>query len=463
MRAPGLVAALLAAWVRSSDVGVCWTRNGLVDAPAAALEGKLSGVWLSATLLRRGSPTLPRCLITDAVASAAQATLDALSARVGEAPGLVDRVVAARAWSPGVEGCGHATRDARKVVAAVGQLDAKAVGRFRSRASRLLGFLEPPFGTTLFVDDDTAFCGSGATEFLRAVHRRRDLGHVDVFLTKEVETHGLLQGPEHALGSVRLCAGACGGAEKRAEEMTRRDMANCHACRIAALAWDPTDRGPCPGLGAVGGHWAQAGAFVARRSNGTRHFVRQWLDHFLHYHLVTPGWRGDLIEPGTKHPDRVANREFGRDQPPLGELLRGACDDGRVDAPWTLGKLPAYLNVRKTNEKPVSVWGTLVVLHTKWLTVEATPVYGRGLALASDACDRATRNASWRRLAMPESPNSRALANDSCTTTAEGLLAVGPYARYGARLVRAVEKVAADLVEERRRTGGRACAPERPA
>ena len=194
---------------------------------------------------------------------------------------------------------------------------------------------------------------------------------------------------------------------------------------------------------------------VARRTNGTRAFVGDWLDGFLKYHLYHPGWHGDAIDPSTKHPDRVAGREFGRDQPPLDKLLAAACATGAARRAWTLGKLPAALNVRKANAQPVLVWGKHVTLHTKQLTTNARPVESRGLALAADACRVATADAAWRLLAMPESTASRNLAQLPCTATADGLLGAAPYgtAEKGARLVWHMAAEVADLLRERR--GGR--------
>ncbi|KAH8043397.1 hypothetical protein JL722_15229 [Aureococcus anophagefferens] len=232
------------AWAVSSaaaaDCGVCWTRNGVASLNATALEGKLAGVWLSATLLRRGDPALRTCLVTDAPAALARRALDATSARAGEAPGLIGLVVA----------------------------------------------------------------------------------------------------------------------------------------RVA-----------------------QAGAMVARRTNG-RAFVGDWLDGFLKYHLYHPGWHGDAIDPSTKHPDRVAGREFGRDQPPLDKLLAAACAAGAARRAWTLGKLPAALNVRKANAQPVLVWGKHVTLHTKQLTTNARPV--ESLPIAAAGVRRRHADAAWRLLAMPD-------------------------------------------------------------
>ena len=433
----------------AADYGVCWTRNGVASLNATALEGKLAGVWLSATLLRRGDPALRTCLVTDAPAALARRALDATSARAGEAPGLIGLVVAARAWSVG-SGRGGRHDDARWAAArsALGRpAPSDALARFESRAARLLSFLAPPFATTLFVDDDTAFCGAGVGAFLGALHASEDLRRVDVFLTKEKETHGDARGPERALSASPRCAPAC--ARTTAAAMAPRDAAACVVCRMAA-AMTP-GRGACPGLD-VDARWAQAGAMVARRTNGTRAFVGDWLDGFLKYHLYHPGWHGDAIDPSTKHPDRVAGREFGRDQPPLDKLLAAACAAGAARRAWTLGKLPAALNVRKANAQPVLVWGKHVTLHTKQLTTNARPVESRGLALAADACRVATADAAWRLLAMPESTASRNLAQLPCTATADGLLGAAPYgtAEKGARLVWNMAAEVADLLRERR-------------
>ncbi|KAH8058761.1 hypothetical protein JL722_5995 [Aureococcus anophagefferens] len=284
------------AWAVSSaaaaDCGVCWTRNGVASLNATALEGKLAGVWLSATLLRRGDPALRTCLVTDAPAALARRALDATSARAGEAPGLIGLVVAV----------------------------------------------------------------------------------------------------------------------------------------------------------------AQAGAMVARRTSGTRAFVGDWLDGFLKY--LPPGLARRRHRPVDEAPDRVAGREFG------GTSRRSTSSSRRVRAgaarrAWTLGKLPAALNVRKANAQPVLVWGKHVTLHTKQLTTNARPVESRGLSLAADARRVATADAAWRLLAMPESTASRNLAQLPCTATADGLLGAAPYgtAEKGARLVWNMAAEVADLLRERR--GGR--------
>ncbi|KAH8044519.1 hypothetical protein JL722_14639 [Aureococcus anophagefferens] len=279
------------AWAVSSaaaaDCGVCWTRNGVASLNATALEGKLAGVWLSATLLRRGDPALRTCLVTDAPAALARRALDATSARAGEAPGLIGLVVA-RGPS------GAARRPPRRL--GLGPERPRPRGaerrlaRFESRAARLLSFLAPPFDTTL------------------------------------------AEGPAAARQAPR---GACAGAARRA---------------------------------------------------------------------------------------------------------------------WTLGKLPAALNVRKANAQPVLVWGKHVTLHTKQLTTNARPV--ESLPIAAAACRRHA-DAAWRLLAMPESTASRNLAQLPCTATADGLLGAAPYgtAEKGARLVWNMAAEVADLLRERR--GGR--------
>ncbi|KAH8053506.1 hypothetical protein JL722_9344 [Aureococcus anophagefferens] len=248
----------------AADAACCWTRNGVASLNATALEGKLAGVWLSATLLRRGDPALRTCLVTDAPAALARRALDATSARAGEAPGLIGLVVA-RGPS------GAARRPHRRGWASAERPRPRGAER-RPRALRAARRGSCPSSrrrsTRRSPSRRRGLCGAGVGAFLGALHASEDLRRVDVFLTKEKETHG--------------------DARARAR-----------AGRVAA----------------------QAGAMVARRTSGA--FVGDWLDGFLKYRYH-PGWHGDAIDPSTKHPDRVAGREFRRTSR-RSTSSRGAC------------------------------------------------------------------------------------------------------------------------------------------
>lgn len=151
---PKLVAGALAVglvWLLSQSqrppavpaVGVCWIRTGL-NASNAARD--LSAVAVAAATLRRYDPSVPRCLFADIDQETTSATLDALAKQLGEKPNLVLLVLAA-------------PRLPNKRLAAVfAAVDEAAGHRFAAATSRLLALAAPPFGATLFLDDDALPC-----------------------------------------------------------------------------------------------------------------------------------------------------------------------------------------------------------------------------------------------------------------------------------------------------------------
>jgi hypothetical protein len=122
----------------AGDIGVCWLRTG-INASNAANE--LSAVAVAAATLRRYDASLARCLYVDIDAEQTRSVLDALAKRLGEKPDLVSRVL-------------PAPRLQAKRLAALATADEGARRRVTSRASRILAMASPPFGSTLFLDDD---------------------------------------------------------------------------------------------------------------------------------------------------------------------------------------------------------------------------------------------------------------------------------------------------------------------
>ena len=149
-----IVAALLAAAVKARPkVGVAYTRNGIgANRTAAHLRRELRNVVLSAWSVRRRE-TLPLALFTDVDAAAVHAATRAL---LGSTEKLFDVVLpdGLASFEP---------RDAREraLLFADGGADvvARRRAKLRSRLGRLLNLARKPWDLTLFVDDDTFFCG----------------------------------------------------------------------------------------------------------------------------------------------------------------------------------------------------------------------------------------------------------------------------------------------------------------
>ena len=123
----------------AGDIGICWLRTGINSSNAAH---ELSAVAVAAATLRRYDASMARCLYVDIDTEKTRSVLDALAKRLGEKPDLVPRVLPAPRLP------------AKRLAAAIAAFDEEAGRRLASRASRILAMAAPPFGSTLFLDDD---------------------------------------------------------------------------------------------------------------------------------------------------------------------------------------------------------------------------------------------------------------------------------------------------------------------
>ena len=160
-----LFAATVAA---ADDVGVCWYRTAV---RAAKAESDLALVYASMATLGRGN--LSTCLITDASEEVARHALKKLAKQHGSPATLYHYVAAPRRVD-------------------VSMLPAQ----WRHRASIKLGRLvtwatrEPPFAITLYVDDDTYFCGPAPRIASELLALGRASPSVDVRMTNYFADRG---------------------------------------------------------------------------------------------------------------------------------------------------------------------------------------------------------------------------------------------------------------------------------
>jgi hypothetical protein len=387
----------------AGDIGICWLRTG-INASNAAHE--LSAVAVAAALLRRYDPTTARCLYVDIDAEKTRTVLDALAKRLSEKPDLIPRVLPAPRLP------------AKRLAPAIAAFDEDAGRRLASRASRILAMAAPPFGSTLFLDDDALPCARHASETLKQMSKAAASADVDVALASGAHARGAFgaggagaAASSAAAAAAARCAVACGAIEMNGDDgddggFDRDAPGACDACQLAARA---AARDRCAGLSAA----PRTGAIFARRTEGTAAFAKDWLAALLD------------SSPKSRRPQDV-----GRSAPALAALLAQTC--GGVNATrtkkppaWQLGRLPAAWDVSASQESAAAVRGGFVVLHAAHITTLVEPPE-RALRVAHSACRTALNGTTaWRLVAAPNGAAARDLAKLSCTEDADGLVITG--------------------------------------
>ena len=387
----------------AGDIGICWLRTG-INASNAAHE--LSAVAVAAATLRHYDSSMARCLYVDIDAEKTRSVLDALAKRLDEKPNLVPRVLPAPRLP------------AKRLAAAIAAFDEDAGRRLASRASRILAMAAPPFGSTLFLDDDALPCARHASETLRQMSKAAAQADVDVALVSGAHARGAfgLGGAGAAASSAAAaaaarCAVACGAIENTNDDgddggFNRDAPGACDACQLAARA---AARDRCAGLSAA----PRTGAIFARRTEGTAAFAKDWLAALLDG------------SPKSRRPQDV-----GRSAPALAALLAQTCggmNATRTKKPpaWQLGRLPAAWDVSASQESAAAVRGGFVVLHAAHITTLVEPPE-RALKVARSACRTALNGTTaWRLVAAPNGAAARDLARLRCSEDADGLVVTG--------------------------------------
>jgi hypothetical protein len=333
----------------AGDIGICWLRTGI----NANASHELSAVAVAAATLRRYDPSLARCLYVDIDAEKTRTVLDALAKQLGEKPNLVPRVL-------------PAPKLPAKRLAALATADEGATRRITSRASRILAMAAPPFGATLFLDDDALPCARHASETLKQMSKAAAQADVDVALASGAHARGAFgaggagaAASSAAAAAAARCAVACGAETIMGDDgddggFERDAPGACDACQLAARA---AARDRCAGLSAA----PRTGAIFARRTEGTAAFAKDWLAALL-----------DGSAPKSRRPQDV-----GRSAPALAALLARTCgvNATRTKKPpaWQLGRLPAAWDVSASQESAAAVRGGFVVLHAAHITTLVQP------------------------------------------------------------------------------------------
>ena len=386
----------------AGDIGVCWLRTGINSSNAAH---ELSAVAVAAATLRRYDASTARCLYVDIDAEKTRSVLDSLAKRLGEKPDLVPRVLPAPRLP------------AKRLAAAIAAFDEEAGRRITSRASRILAMAAPPFGSTLFLDDDALPCARHASETLRQMSKAAASADVDVALASGAHARGAFgaggagaAASSAAAAAAARCAVACGAEAIMGDDgddggFDRDAPGACDACQLAARA---AARDRCAGLSAA----PRTGAIFARRTEGTAAFAKDWIAALLD------------SSPKSRRPQDV-----GRSAPALASLLARTCgvNATRTKKPpaWQLGRLPAAWDVSAAQESAAAVRGGFVVLHAAHITTLVEPPE-RALKVARAACRTALNGTTaWRLVAAPNGAAARDLAKLSCTDNADGLVVTG--------------------------------------
>ena len=386
----------------AGDIGICWLRTG-INASNAAHE--LSAVAVAAATLRRYDASTARCLYVDIDAEKTRSVLDSLAKRLGEKPDLVRRVLPAPRLP------------AKRLAAAIAAFDEEAGRRITSRASRILAMAAPPFGSTLFLDDDALPCARHASETLRQMSKAAASADVDVAMASGAHARGAFgaggagaAASSAAAAAAARCAVACGAEAIMGDDgddggFDRDAPGACDACQLAARA---AARDRCAGLSAA----PRTGAIFARRTEGTAAFAKDWIAALLD------------SSPKSRRPQDV-----GRSAPALASLLARTCgvNATRTKKPpaWQLGRLPAAWDVSAAQESAAAVRGGFVVLHAAHITTLVEPPE-RALKVARAACRTALNGTTaWRLVAAPNGAAARDLAKLSCTDNADGLVVTG--------------------------------------
>jgi len=387
----------------AGDVGVCWLRTGINVSNALH---ELSAVAVAAATLRRYDASMARCLYVDIDAEKTRSVLDALAKRLGEKPNLVPRVLPAPRLP------------AKRLAPAIAAFDEDAGRRITSRASRILAMAAPPFGATLFLDDDSLACARHASETLKQMSKAAASADVDVAFVSGAHARGAFgaggagaAASSAAAAAAARCAVACGAIENTNDDgddggFDRDAPGACDACQLAARA---AARDRCAGLSAA----PRTGAIFARRTEGTAAFAKDWLGALL-----------DGSAPKSRRPQDV-----GRSAPALASLLARTCGSNatRTKKPptWQLGRLPAAWDVSAAQESAAAVRGGFVVLHAAHITTLVEPAE-RALRVAHSACRTALNGTTaWRLVAAPNGAAARDLAKLRCTNDADGLVVTG--------------------------------------
>ena len=386
----------------AGGIGVCWLRTGI----NASNAHELSAVAVAAATLRRYDPSLDRCLYVDIDADTARNALDALAKQLGEKPDLVPRVLPAPKLP------------AKRLAAAIAAFDEDAGRRLASRASRILAMAAPPFGSTLFLDDDALPCARHASETLKQMSKAATSADVDVAFSSGAHARGAFgaggagaAASSAAAAAAARCAVACGaeaimGDDGDDGDFDRDAPGACDACQLAARA---AARDRCAGLSAA----PRTGAIFARRTQGTAAFAKEWLAALL-----------DGSAPKSRRPQDV-----GRSAPALAALLARTCGVNatrtKKQPAWQLGRLPAAWDVSAAQESAAAVRGGFVVLHAAHITTLVEPPE-RALSVARSACRTALNGTTaWRLVAAPNGAAARDLAKLRCTDNADGLVITG--------------------------------------
>ena len=213
-----------------------------------------------------------------------------------------------------------------------------------------------------------------------------------------------------AAAAAARCAVACGADETGDDGddgggLDRDAPGACEACELAARA---AARDRCAGLSAD----PRTGAILARRTEGTAAFAKDWLAALL-----------DDSAQKLRRPQDV-----GRSTPALAALLARTCgvNATRTKKPpaWHLGRLPAAWDVSASQESATAVRGGFVVLHAAHITSVEPPE--RALHVARSACRIALNSTTaWRLVAAPNGAAARDLAKLRCTEDADGLVVTG--------------------------------------
>ena len=279
------------------SVGVCWTRNQVAQNQNLDDWKEL---FVSAASLRLSAPgDVGTCLFTEVDKSAvddAMAACDAaLGGYVGNAP-LFDVVLRA-----------STAEDALEDVRRAAPLDRV----IRSRLGRLHHLLRSPFASTLFIDDDTAFCGGGNGEsLLGALEAFRDAApdvrfaskHASAALTKRKIAAASVYRAAALQCAAARCPRDCPayGEASYASPAWYRDA--CGRCRVRCgddlvadvLREEANATVADPGCVAFAGSSVnlQGGAVFVKSTVGGAAFVRDWITAYADYWLAPNATEG---------------------------------------------------------------------------------------------------------------------------------------------------------------------------
>lgn len=330
---------------RSLSFGVCYTRNMVLEKGELNMTDasrKLRNVVLSATSAKRSG--VPLCLFTDLdeehvreICAGHDAPRDLFDIILDD--GLPE-------FSPRSE------QETVLVSGSSGILKERKI-KILSRIGRIINLGRGPFEMTLFVDDDTFFCGSHSEELVEALgelHKRREDFPIrgKVFAKRYAEDM-------HMSESLRC-------VWRHAD--TSEFSASLHTKCLDRVG--QRDKDFCSG--------AQGGAFAVASGSKAVSFAQQWKDAYLDYYV-------DLMakDDQWKNKSTYAARSFGGDQTPLSRLMERQCANASSGqdntGAWTFGALPSSFNVRdadRPNMCATPIFGPLLLLHHKRYVSQGT-------------------------------------------------------------------------------------------